>query len=182
MRAVAEPYRLNEKAAILVNHAIVALMMVCLAYTILQLAHRLVPQWQGGYLPLLVCLVSVEAMFTWRTMRRWADLNVYGLAYWGVEWVVLLVFIKIFLYVANGPWQWLADFPSLLRDLSTNFLNPETLFVILVAFMVWLISGVFARDLMELEGVENLIKLSESDRFLIDRSQIRRGLVTRVFS
>jgi hypothetical protein len=182
MRASLDAYRLNEKAAILVNHVIVAAMMVCVSYTILQLAQRLVPGWQGGYLPLLACLISIEAMFTWRTMRRWANLNIYGVAYWGVEWVVLLVLIKLFLYLAHGFDQLLADIPLLLKDFLTNFFDGETLFVLLVAFIVWSISGVYTRDLMELEGNETLLKLSDSDRFQIDYSQIRRDLVSRVFT
>jgi hypothetical protein len=182
MQAAPGPYRLNEKAAILVNHTIVAIMMACIAYTIVRLAQRLSPGWQGNYLPLLMFLISIETMVTRRTMRRWADLRIYGMAYWLVEWVVLAVLIKFYLYIATGNGFILVNIPLLLRDFLTNFFTYETLFVLLVAFVIWLISSLYTQDLIELEGGETLIKLSDADRVPIDRSQIRRGLVARVFT
>lgn len=182
MNANPEPYRLNEKAAIFVNHALVTAMMVCVSVTFGQIARRVAPEWQGGYLGVLAGIVSVEAIFSWRKTRRWTNLNFYGLAYWGIEWVVLTVFIKAFLYLAHGPGALLTDIPLWSKDFLLYFFTPETAFVLAVAFFIWLLSGLYAADLVELEGDEALINLPEEDRFPIDRSGTRHNLVSRVFT
>lgn len=176
-----ESYHWNERAAVLVNHAIVAAMMVCISYTILQLAHRLFPDWSGAYLPLLCLLVSLEAMLSWRKTRRWADVNLYGFAYWVVEWVVLIVLIKLFLYLWNGAGQILVDIPRWAEDFMANFFNSELLFAGLVSLVIWFLSGMYARDLLQLEGDEKILKFRDMEGYISDRGSARRALVSRVF-
>ncbi len=176
-----EYYRWNERTAILATHAIVVAMMVCISYTILQLAERLFPTWQGAYLPVLCALVSVEAILSWRRSKRWADVNLYGVAYWAAEWVVLLVLIKLFIYLWHGFGQILLDIPRWIEDFIGSFFDGEFLFVSLVCFMIWVLSGLHARDLFQLEGDENILKTRDMDGYLSDRSNYRRSLVSRVF-
>ncbi len=176
-----ETYRSNERASVIFNHAIVVLMMMSLAYSIEALASRLFLGWQGGYMPVLSLLISLEAIATWRTMRRWSDLNVYGFMYWAVEWVVLVLLIKLCLYVFHGFGQLFIDLPLWQEDFLTNFFTGEMLFVIGVSFIVWLFSGLYARDLAEMEGDEALLKIEELGGYVSNRGEIRRGLVGRVF-
>lgn len=176
-----ETYRQNDRVALLVSHSLVVLMMVCLAVTLMQAAGRVAPDWQAPYLPLLAAVISVEAGYTRRIMRRSADLVVYGMGYYLVEWVVLLVFIRIFTYIWKGIDQLLLDIVAWGQNFALNFFNEEYLFLILFAFIIWMISGSFAKDLMEIEGDEILLNVEDVGSYMSDRRAVRGRLVSRVF-
>lgn len=174
--------RRNERWATLVNHFIVSLMMVCLAITLLMLAREIAPTgWNGSYLPILEFIISVEAMYTWRRSRRWADVNVNGLVYWAIEWIVILIIIKLFLYTWNGFGQFRIDLALWQKDFFLNFFNTEMVFATLSSILIWVLSGLYAADLVQLEGDEVFFKLDDQEGLRSDRGKIRQNIVNRFF-
>ncbi|MGE5225031.1 MAG: DUF4129 domain-containing protein [Omnitrophica WOR_2 bacterium] len=177
-----ENIRRVERWASLVNHFIVALLMVCLSITLLMLARRIAPPgWNGSYLPFLEIIISIEAMYTWRRSRRWADVNVSGFVYWAIEWIVILIVIKLFLYTWNGFGQFLTDLALWQKDFFAYFFNTEMVFATLSSILVWVLSGLYAADLVQLEGDEVFYRLDDLEGFRSDRGKVRQSMVTRFF-
>lgn len=175
-----EDYRKNERTAFYINHALVILMMVSAGFAVMLFLIAFVPAYRGAYLPILCAFISLESIYTSRIMRRWADLNVYGFTYWVVEWVVILILLRLFLYVWGGFSGLLTALSQFEENFLVVFFDGEMMITTLIVFFIWLASGIFARDLMELEGIEAMITESDMEAYIVDRSKIRKNLVTLV--
>jgi hypothetical protein len=92
-----EFFNTNERLTRLASHFLVAGMMVCLAIAVRNLAERIAPGWQGGYIPWMALLLSAEAQYSRRLVRRESDLYTSSLVYRLGEWVVIGLLIKLFL-------------------------------------------------------------------------------------
>jgi hypothetical protein len=176
-----EIYRQNEKLAMWVNHILIVAMMVCLAITVRRLAQGIAPQWRGDYLPILVALISIETMYTWRMVRRQADVHLPVMVYRLVEWIVWLVLVKLFLYIWNGFDHLWTDLSNIWTDFFFTVLQEEYLFVILLLAVIWILSASFAKDLAEIEGDETLLELVDYEGFTSNRSATRKSLMNRIF-
>ncbi|RPI83106.1 MAG: DUF4129 domain-containing protein [Chloroflexi bacterium] len=175
-----EDYRKNERVAFYINHALVILMMASAGFAVMFFLNAFLPEYRGAYLPFLCAFISLESIYTSRIMRRWADLNVYGFTYWIVEWVVILILLRLFLFAWGGFSQLLIALSQFEEDFLVVFFNGEMMITTLIVFFTWLASGIFARDLMELEGIEAMITESEMEAYMVDRSKVRKNLVTLV--
>ena len=180
-KALLDSYHLNEKVATIASHVLLAGMMVCLVNTVALLASRLVRGYSGQYLPFLGLLISLEAMLTWRRTKRWMELNTYGITYWVIEWIVLIIFIKIFLYAWHGFGQFITDLGKWPQFFLEAFFNPETVFVLVLAGFVWLWTGLNVVDLNELEGDYNALFSDDTGVILNERNSRRQHIVSRFF-
>jgi hypothetical protein len=154
-------------------------MMVCVVISILQFAARLLPNWDGGYLPWVALLVSIEAMYSQRKLHGIAKINTSFLIYRFVEWIVILIVLKIFILIWQSINRGQDIYSVFLPNVTDNFFDPEYSFTIIIAFIIWGISGWFAEDLIELEGDESILR-AQSDGYVVNRSAIRQGLLNRV--
>lgn len=170
----------NENVSIWVLHILVAAMMTCLSIGILQFVRQLSPGFNGAYLPVIAALLSVEALISWRRTRRWSDLDVMGVTYWLVEWVVLMIFIRVFLFVWRG--QYLVELTHFGESLAAAFFDADMWFASLVGLLVWILSGLFEKDLNDIEGDVSVLRENEVGVVLTDRRVTRKAMVGRVFS
>ena len=180
-KSLLESYRLNDKLASLVSHAILLLMMMCVGSTVMILLQHLVRDFRGAYLPWLCLFISLEAMFTWRKTRRWSDLNTYGIVYYAIEWVVLITIIKLFL----SGWHGFAFFWEEIQlwriDFMNNFFSSEMMLVTTLAFFIWIWTGLNVTDLRELEGDVDILLADDSGIYLNERNACRDHLVSRFY-
>jgi hypothetical protein len=177
-----ESFNANEMLTLLASHLLVAGMMVCLAVAVRNLAERIVPGWQGGYIPWLALLVSGEALYSRRLVRRESDLLTSAFVYRLVEWVVMALLIKLYLVASTGLTLFLREMLSWGEGFLANFFDPEYMFVLFLAFIIWYLSGEFAGQLLELEGDRFLLEADVELGIISDRTAVRRGLVLRVLS
>ena len=175
-----ESFNTNEMLARLASHFLVAGMMICLAIAVRNLAERIVPGWQGGYIPWMALLVSAEAQYSRRLVRRESDLYTSSLVYRLGEWVVIALLIKLYLVFSSGLSLFLQEMLSWGEGFWENFFDPEYIFALFLAFIIWYLSGSFAGQLLELEGDRFLLEGDIEVGIISDRTAARRGLVLRV--
>jgi hypothetical protein len=177
-----ESFNTNEMLARLASHFLVAGMMVCLAIAVRNLAERIAPGWQGGYIPWMALLVSAEAQYSRRLVRRESDLYTSSLVYRLGEWVVIALLIKVYLELSTGLSLFLREMLSWGEGFWANFFDPEYVFVLFLAFVIWYLSGNFAGQLLELEGDRFLLEADIEVGIISDRTAVRRGLALRVLA
>jgi hypothetical protein len=176
-----ESFQINERLGSIASHFLIALMMVCFAVSIQHLVERVVPGWHGGYIPWLAFLVSLEAMHSRREVRREADLITSRLVYRMIEWVVIALVIKLGLAVSRGLDQLWAELPLWREDFLTYFFDVEYIFVLLLTFIVWSLSGGFEGQLLMLEGDKFLLETDMEAGIFSDRTAVRRQLAGKIF-
>jgi hypothetical protein len=177
-----EFFNTNERLTRLASHFLVAGMMVCLAIAVRNLAERIAPGWQGGYIPWMALLLSAEAQYSRRLVRRESDLYTSSLVYRLGEWVVIGLLIKLFLASSTGLSLFLREMLSWGEGFWANFFDPEYVFVLFLAFVIWYLSGNFAGQLLELEGDRFLLEADIEVGIISDRTAVRRGLALRVLT
>ena len=91
-----EVYRRIEWANVVMTHSLLVLMMGCVGLVVSQVMRRLAPGWPYASLPWLCMLISREAMGSWLITRRAADLEVSPVTSLLIEWIVLLILIRIY--------------------------------------------------------------------------------------
>jgi hypothetical protein len=175
-----ESFNANEMLALWASRILVAGMMVCLAIAVRNLAERIVPGWQGGYIPWMALLVSAEAQYSRRLVRRESDLYTSSLVYRLGEWVVIALLIKLYLAFSSGLSLFLREMLSWGEGFWANFFDPEYVFALFLAFIIWYLSGSFAVQLFELEGDRFLLEADIEVGIISDRTAARRGLALRV--
>ncbi len=176
-----ESFQVNEKFGVIASHLLVAGMMICFAVSIQHLARRIVPGWQVVYIPWLVFWVSLEAMYSRRLVRREADLITSRLVYRLVEWVVITLVVKLVVTLSKGLDQLLVQLPLWREDFLIHFFDGETIFVLLLSFIIWALSGGFSEQLLKLEGDKFLVEMDVEIGIFSDRTAVRRELVARIF-
>ncbi len=97
-----EVYRRIEWINVVLTHTLLVLMMGCVGLVISQVMRRLAPDWPSGALPGLCVLIALEALLSWYITRRASDLDVSPITSLMIEWVVLLILMRLFLSLLGG--------------------------------------------------------------------------------
>jgi hypothetical protein len=171
-----------ERAASLVNHALVLGLLVSMTITVIQFAERVWPEWDGSYMVLLAVGVALEAMASTKVLMRvnWFDADWFFLR--GAEWVVILVSLRGLVYYLQGFGSLREDIERWGFEIFNYFNNMEYFALMIFAIIIWSLANAFTRDLAGQEG-DRLIVDRYSFRFALqDRETSRRRLVNRVFS
>lgn len=172
-------FQVNEWLSMLASHLLVAGMMVCLATSVRNLAERIVPGWQGDYVPWLALILSLEAIYSRRLVRRESDLFTSTFVYRLGEWVVIAMLIKLYLVASTGLSLFFQEMLSWGEGFMVNFFDAEYLFVLFLAFLIWYLSGDYASLIMELEGDRFLLEGDVEIGILTDRTEARKSLAIR---
>ena len=176
-----ESLRWNERTATWTTHVIVSLMMFCVGISVAQFGSRLFPVWDGRYLPLLSVLVAIEALYTNRRVNNYAVFSWDRIIYRSSELVVLLLVLKVFFYVLSGFDQLLIDQSLWRQDFFKTFFAGEFGVIWIILMLIWVISGIFSRDLLALEGDEEFLQSEINPAFFTDRTTVRRQLAGSIF-
>ena len=174
-----ESFQVNEWLSMLASQLLVIGMMVCLATSVRNLAQRIVPAWRGEYVPWLALILSLEAIYSRRLLRRESDLFTSTFVYRLGEWVVIAMLIKLYLAASTGLGLFLQEMLSWGQAFLTNFFDAEYLFVLFLSFIIWYLSGDYASLLMELEGDRFLLEGDVEIGIVSDRTATRKSLAMR---
>lgn len=177
-----ESYKNNEKLSSLISYMLVVSMLFCLGITVGDLIARILPDHNIAYLPYFCAVVSMAGIYSQRKLRHSYDLDISPIAYRIVEWIVILVMLKMTIYAANGFGQFFADLPRWQTDFLNNFFDPEYMLGIIVALMVWSLSLMFVEDLIGLEGDVNILQATNLDMVVSNRSLVQGRMANRVMT
>lgn len=158
---------------------IVSLMMASMAATAVQVAEILVPGWSGAYLVMMAFLVSIESMVSLREAPRLAFPELQWFLYHMAEWIVILTLVKLASYIEPGPAVFVEDLLTWSQS-PGSFFTQETIFIIILTGLVWVLSRLFAADLLALDLDEKTLRAEQESGIYEHRSRIRSELVNRV--
>lgn len=182
MLKLIEVYRSNEKLSIFTSYLLVIAMMVCIGITARLVLDRILPDRNLSFLPYYCILVSLAGIFSQRRLHRSSEMDISPWVYRAVEWIVILVFLKLFIYAWNGFGQLLADLPRWQADFFQAFFEADFLISFVLLFTVWILSISYVEDLIDLEGDVQIIQASDLDLVVSNRSEIQSRLSSRVIS
>ena len=182
MTRLSEVFRSNERLSSLFCAFFVAVMMACLGASALALGQRLLPGWNGGFLPWFCFIVSLEAIFSQRRLSHATDLDTPVAVYRLVELVVVMVGLKAAIYLWQGWGQLRADLPLWQEDFFGSFLDMQYLLSLLVVALVWILSTNFADDLAGMEGDEMILQAESLEAITSNRGTVQQRLANRVFA
>jgi hypothetical protein len=182
MRGLIDVYRQNEKISFVVSYLLVAGMMFCLGVTAAYLLERFLPERDSSYLPIFCFFVSLIGIYSQRKVRHTSELNVNPVVYRVVEWIVILVILKLTIYAWNGMGQLITDLPEWRSNFLESFLQADYVLAILVVMMVWSFTLMYVEDLADLEGDADILEASTLDSVVRNRSIVQARMATHVMT
>ena len=175
-----ELFRWNERSSALMQNTLVILMLVCFSESLVQVGEHLVPGWNGGYLVVVSTLVAIEASYSRRAIKGIVFFTPEWFRFRGVEWVMLLVGLKLVIYMVHGIGQLWTDIPLWRADFVEHFLTGEYLAGIALIYLIWTLAGTFVEQLMMLEGDEKILAAERASGIVEHRPEVRRRLANLV--
>jgi len=133
-----------------IRSLLIAGMMACVVVSLVGVVQRVAPYWPGQYLALLAFFVCLEGISTERLLKGHSLGSGIRLQVRVVEWVLILVVLRLVLSLLGG-WA------SLAGDVSRWLADPGAIFDVaylitaLILLIVWQTSISLANDLLLLE-------------------------------
>ena len=165
------------------GHILVVGMLICLAGVVNGVFTRLMPFWNPNFLTVFAGLLAVEAMLSEYRTRRSIDLDLSLGSYLFVEWVTILLALRIASYLGMG----MTGLQSSLQQLGLAFsegrffdqlFDTTFLFSLLPVISIWGLSRSYAGDLRSLQGEEVLIAIDDG-AIISNRGAIRQQIANR---
>ena len=177
---LAEAIKINLQNSILAAYLVIALMMTCVTFTLMLLAQRFVPGWEGTYILVIGFLLALEGMYTQRVLRRSGLTYIERLFFHIAEWVVIMIILRLIVFILRSPGDLWFNLPLLGGNIGKFFFNAEFIFLVIIGFLIWYLSAQYAVDMFHLEGDAPLLKINEEGGTVRIRSEIRRIIANRI--
>ncbi|MFH1929324.1 MAG: DUF4129 domain-containing protein [Chloroflexota bacterium] len=145
-----DPPQLGTNLVGTIRSLLIAGMMACVVVSLVGVVQRVAPYWPGQYLALLAFVVCLEGIATERLLKGYSLGSGTRLQVRVVEWVLILVVLRLVLSLLGG-WA------SLAGDVSRWLADPGAIFdaayltTALILLIVWQTSISLANDLLLLE-------------------------------
>lgn len=127
----------NPWADHLFRPLVLTVMIMCFNVALVNLARAINPAWNGFYFLLGMLLTTLEAIYSYRLLKRSRWLNVSVLQYRLAELSVLLLLLKILSFTGKSWGQIGAELQRLWQD-PGSFFNLEFYVLLVLALMAWL--------------------------------------------
>jgi len=174
-----EVFRFNEYLSLTFSRILLIVMMTCFGIAMIQVVHAFSPAWNGSFLSLACLVISLEAILVQNRLRKASDLEHSPTFYRVMEWVVILIILKLILYFRLGWGTFLDELPNWSRNFLGSFFNSEYLLAVLIIAAVWGLTLWFVSDLEEIENDVTLVDASDMGGFYSNRSAIRGRMANR---
>jgi hypothetical protein len=174
-----EVFRANEFLSLTFSRILLIVMMTCFGIALIQVIQGFVPAWDGSFLAWLCLITSLEAVVVQNRLRKASELEHSKTFYRVMEWVVILIVLKVVLYFRVGWGTLLDDIPNWSRDFLGSFFNTNYFLSVFVLMAVWGFTFWFVTDLEEIENDVALVDASDAGGFYSNRSAVRGRLTNR---
>ena len=119
--------------------ALIVAMIMCLNYSLVNFARLINPAWRGTYFLLGMLLTAVEAIYSYRALKRWRMRGRSLLQYRLAEATVLIILLKLLSFAAKLPAQiWLELWGIWQNPLS--FITVEFYMMLGLAMISWIVA------------------------------------------
>lgn len=174
--------RLNQHKFEVLSTFIVCLMMTCIGVSFSQLGLRMIPDWKAGILPLICFLVALERAITIKHAKK---LVIFSKEWWifqGTQWVVILLFLKIALWIASPPESWIVEFQLMRINFLDHFIDIHYTYHLFFIILIWLVAGYFTGLLNEMSLDESLIRFENAIMAPVEERPARERLLGAFFT
>ena len=150
----------NEKAFRLLSYILVFLMMASAAMTVGILIQNVLPAWHAGIIAGFLLFIVIDRLYTYRQLRSLTPLSSEWAMAIGGQWLLILLLMRFLLSYANGLDSFRADLSLFARGYIAELFTLEFLVSLLLALLVWFLSGRFL-DLLEEIGLNPVLAQQE---------------------
>jgi len=172
----------NVRVFRFVSYGLVFLMIVCIVMTISSLIQNAMPSWSSGIIAGVMLFITMDRLFTYHWFKRQRLFGSEWATTLGTQWIVIILFIRLFLSYVKGPDAFINDMLIFVRGDIENFFSPEFVVTLLLAIFAWYLSGQFLELLDEI-GLEQVLASREDEA--VPQSEAvpaQQRLVNLVFS
>lgn len=172
----------NERAFRFLSYTLVFLMLVCAVMTVGTLINNVLPGWHTGILASVMLFIVIDRLYTFRQLKTLPPFSSEWAIAIGMQWVLILLVIRFLLSFAGGLDSFRADLSLFARGYIAELLTPEFVVAMLLALLVWFLSGRFLYILDEI-GLDQAQALHEgSVRVETGTVPAHQRLVNLIFS
>ena len=166
----------NEKLTFNAGAVLVALMMLCFGVSAQQFLARLAPALALPFLPLVVMVTALEAIYSQYFVHRWTDFSTEKISYRVSEILVVIFLIKTVFYFRMGGEAFRREIAQYGSDFFEAFFSPEYVAVLIVCLLGWLVASRMAAMLLEMGRDREILEPTARPDFFSDRQQMRNNL------
>ena len=163
----------------LLNRVMVLVMCACLAVTIQQVLRVFFPHLGWGHLSWVGLLVACESLVSLARLSKGEQINITAGAYWLVEWVVLLLFVKVSTLIGIGRQALLDQITGWQLDFGRFFFDDVFFLTAITAGCNWGLAAWYGHDLQSIEADDRLLNFSNREGLTSDRDATRREMMNR---
>ena len=157
----------------------IAAMLTCICISVAQVVALIAPRWPGRFFTVLTFLVSLESIHAQRLISRSGPSQRDWWRFRFVEWVVILLVVRLGTSIGRGTQGLIADVASWSADLTT-FLDLGFLAGSVLIATFWGLAMLLSRAMQELEAspIEREPSITDPD-FYLRSTMPRRGRTDR---
>ena len=169
----------NEKAFRLLGYVLIFLMMTCAVMTLAMLIQNVLPGWHSGIIAGVLLFIVIDRLYTYRQLRSLTPLSSEWAIAIGAQWLLIFLLTRILFSYANGAGALRADLALFARGYLAELFTLEFVVSLLLALLVWFLSGRFL-DLLEEIGLDPTLALQEG--VMPEAIPAHQRLVGQIFS
>ena len=173
--------RRNERAFRILGYLLVFLMMACVVMTLGMLIQNVLPGWHSGIIAGVLLFVVIDRIYTYRQVRSLTTLSSEWAITIGGQWLLILLVMRLILSYANGLEAFRADLSLFARGYIADLFTGEYVVSLLLAILVWFLSGRFL-DVLEEIGLDPVLASQEVSIPVSEAIPGHQQLVGMIFS
>ena len=133
----------NQKTFRAISYTLIFLMMACFAMTVGVLIRNAIPAWSSDIIAGIALFIVIDRLYTYKRMKTLNPLSREWALTLGAQWVVIVLFTKALLSFAHGPDALNGDISAFTRGQLANLFSIEFIVALLLALLVWYVTGQF---------------------------------------
>lgn len=171
----------NRRMLRLANAFLLAGMMACVTYAILLIVQRYSSANIGAYWLLIAVLAALEAYRTRIKIAEAEPLSPAAIKIYVVEWVVILVLLKLVTYLVDPSLNLWQDLAAWQTDFWASFFSGLYFGLVVLTLGVYMLAGAFAGYLLDLENDIDILSMEKAGIPGDNRHRAYSGLTGMVF-
>ena len=150
----------NERVFRVFGYILVFLIMCSVVMTFGSVIRSVLPGWHSGVIAGVLLFIVVDRLYTYRQLKTLTTLSSEWAIAIGAQWVLILLVIRFLLSYANGLDSLRADLALFMRGSIADLFTPEFVVSLLLALLIWYLTGRFL-DLLDEIGLDPILAWQE---------------------
>ena len=150
-------------------------LMICFAAIVIQASQWFFPLWDSRGILILCGFASIEAFVSFRVVLKLPTAQRQIAYYRFTEWSIIIILIKFITEFRAGGQHLFSNIQQWPINFPTNLINGEFLLNLIIIFIVWIFSYLFASDLYLLE-IDEAVRFDER----VKNTPVRDKVMSRI--